>query len=246
MMRRTVLHWAAGAVLLAAGACADIDVGLTIEHPQYIQFEPIVAYLTIRNDSFEPIVIDATGSNAANTKITIAVTHGGKTASRISDKPLIRYAAVMPSEKYVAMLDLSQWFEMADMGRYFIEATITRGVEQHVSATRMLDVVRGIELAQVERGVPGYPGRVRTYSLRYWTRDRAEVLFLSVDEAESGMNYGVFALGTLMRVDRPQLAVDRNGIVRVYHRTGRNRMAKTVFESTPDSVRFLEQRSVNK
>jgi hypothetical protein len=245
MLWRTGRRAVAMLVCLAAGAAADLDVGLTMEHQQYIQFEPIVGYITIHNDSFEPVVIDAAGSNAANTEITIEVTHGGKTSTRINDKPLIRHAVVMPSEEFVTMLDLSQWFEMADMGRYFIQATIMRGLEQAVSATRMIDVVRGLELAQVERGVPGYPGRLRTYSLRYWMRDRKEILFLSVDEAESGMNYGVFALGPIMRVDRPRLEVDRNGIVRVYHRTAQNKLARTVFESTPENVRFLEQRNVS-
>ena len=230
------------ALLLGAGAaCGDIDVSLTMEHSDTIQYEPVVGYLTIRNDTTEPIVIDEPGVERANTVVEFRVTRGGKPVPRLSDKPFVRRVILMPSDKHVVMLDVSQWFDMATMDRYLVAADVVRGEEVGQSNTRMVNVVRGLELARISRGVPGYPGRARTYSLRYWTREQKEVLFLSVEEESTGVNYGVFALGRIVRVHQPRIEVDRNGFVRVLHCTSFDRYARTVFESTADEVRFIDQ-----
>jgi hypothetical protein len=231
------------ALLFLAGAAArgDIGVTLTMEHTDYIQFEPIIGYLTIVNDTTEPIVIGDTGEGESNTVVQVVVTRGGDTLDPVNDKPFVRRAVIMPSDSHVAMLDVSLWFDMAATDRFFVEAVVTRGDEEGRSKTWMVNVVRGLEVVKVVRGLPGYPGRERTYSLRYWTRERTEILFLSVDEERTGVNYGVFVLGAIVRVQNPRLEVDRNGFVSVTHRTAFNRYARTVFESTPDGVRFIDQ-----
>jgi hypothetical protein len=66
-------------------------------------------------------------------------------------------------------------------------------------------------------------------------------LFLTIVESASGMSYGVFDLGLLVRVSAPTVMVEGSDRVKVNHQSGPDRYTKTVFESRLDSVRFIDQ-----
>jgi hypothetical protein len=109
------------------------------------------------------------------------------------------------------------------------------------SGAAMIDIVPGLPITSTERLVSGYRERLRRFSLRYWTRAGHEYLFLSVDEAKGGYNYGVFELGKLLRVRKPALRVDRKGDVKVWHQTGSDRYLLSILQSRPDSVTLVRQ-----
>ncbi|MBN1556940.1 MAG: hypothetical protein JW951_02200 [Lentisphaerae bacterium] len=236
--------WLLGLLLLPVCGRADLLLKLTMEHHVYLQFEPMVGYLTLWNESDYPVVIDADDPERANTALRLIVTRDGRPVMRLNDRPLLRRLLLLPGERHVMMTDLSARFDVGTASRYLIDAEAVRDGVAYGAKPFMVDVVPGIEITSVKRGVPGYPGRERAYSLRYWTREKQEQLFLRIDEPSSGDNYGVFQLGRLLRFYKPRLRVDRDGFVTVIHQTAYNRYVRTVFEATPNEVRFLDQETI--
>ena len=228
-------------LLPVSPALAQLELSLKLEHPSLLRFEPMNAFLTIHNDWAEPFVIDTeTESNVA--KVTFTMTRQNQRAvPRIEDRPFVRKLRLLPDEKRDLVLDLSEWFEVTPMGRYLVEASVVWGAQRFDSGCVMVEVVRGIEITQVTKSLPGTPPRVRTYSLRYWPRGKTERLFISIDEESSNLNYGVFELGPVVRVYRPVLDVGRDGLVKVIHQSGVDCYTRSVFRSLRGGVRFMDQ-----
>jgi len=226
---------------LALPADAQLLVKLKLEHASVLQFEAVDAYLSIRNDTAAPFVIDAQ-TESSDGEVRFRVTReDGLAVARYSARPLVPYLRMLPDEKRDLMLDLSLWYDVSSMGRYLVQATVERAGQQFDSNRVMVEVVRGIELSRVKRNVPGSPGRLRAYSLRYWSRDKTERLFLCVDEEESGENYGVFQLGRVVRVFEPVLRVGRDGTIRIIHQSGVDCYTRSVFKVLKEGVRFIDQ-----
>jgi len=228
-------------LLLPLRGYSDILIKLTMEHQAYLQFEPMVGYVTLWNESDYPVIVDDEDAERANTRLDLVVTRNGREVKRLSDKPLVPRLSLLPGERHMLMVDVSNLFDVGTEGRYMIDVSVVRDGINYGAKPMMADVIPGIEIASVTRSVPGYPGRDRTYSLRYWTREKQETLFLRVDEPSTGDNYGVFQLGRLLRIHKPRIEVDRDGFVQVTHQTAYNRYARTLFEVTPDEVRFIDQ-----
>jgi len=147
----------------------------------------------------------------------------------------------VPDESREFSFDIGIWYDLSRMGKYLVYATAERGGKSYASNQVMVEVVNGIELRSVTKAAPGGSGRVLTYSLRYWARNRGEFLFLRVDDKENRMNYGVYLLGPLVRVFAPAIEVDRNGRITVVHQSGADRFSKTVFQFTDAGMQFVEQ-----
>jgi len=218
-----------------------VQLGLRLGHHSYLRFERMPAFITIRNDTESPLVLGA-GDGMSDPKLEMTVARkGGGDVVRINAKPLVSDFRVLPEETRDIMLDVSVWYDVRKMGSYVISAVVRHGGLQYESNSLMIDVVSGIEIGGISRAVPGLPKVLRRYSLRYWSRDRREYLFLSVEQAGDGYNYGVFQLGPIIRVFKPVIEVDRSGNVEVVHQSGRHRFIRSVFRSTMEEVRFIDQ-----
>ena len=155
--------------------------------------------------------------------------------------PLVKGVVIEPGRGREIRRDLTLWYDMGAMGRYMVTAEIAWDGRIMASRPVVLEVVRGIELQQVSRGVRGYPNLKRTYSLRYWPREGAEQLFLSVDESPTGLNYGVFRLGPVVRVFKPVVEVDGQGKIVVVHQSTSRRFVRSVLKGSRERIYFEGQ-----
>jgi len=228
------------ALLLAWVPCArpaELAVFLRLEHDSVLQFEPLRAFVTIRNDSVRPFVLDEGG---AELEFRIRKQNRREVAPR-KDRPALARVRVAPGRQEELMIDLSPRYEVTAMGNYTVGAVVRWDGRAYRSADVLFDVVRGIEIAKAERTVFGYGDLVREYSLRYWPRDGREEIFLSVDEKPTGRNYGVFPLGRLIRIHEPAIKVDVEGNVVVVHQSAADRFTRTVLKSARHRVYFVDQ-----
>lgn len=134
---------------------------------------------------------------------------------------------------------------MSKVGSYDVVVQLQHGGRVWSSKRTLIDVVDGIETTSVTRSIPGDPNRIRKYSLRYWSRNRKEYLFLRAEEEQNDIVYGVYMLGGLIRIFKPVLEVDRKGNITVLHQSSRNVFTKSTFRSEPYSVKFVDQIYLN-
>jgi hypothetical protein len=229
---------------LAAGAAptdsrADVTVGLEIEHRTLVQFESVNAMVSLSNLTDVPIVL---GTNRGNARLTFQIKLGRDAfARRIKAGPLTGSMRITPGEKQLAVCDLAQWYDLATTRSYTIQAVLEWDGRQYGSNLARIDIVPGLPLKSVAHSVPGHPGRVRTYQLIYLGRGGNEHLFLRVDEQPSGMNYGLFPLGSIVRVFDPVIEVATDGTVKILHQSSLDRFALSTFASRADGVTFVDQ-----
>lgn len=231
--------------LLATGVTrAELELKLKLLHTSLIEYEPAMAIVTVVNDSDYPVITDPDDPNF-DTRLDIEITRQGRYKStRLRKDPAISDLRLPADEKRNMMIDISRWYDIAGMGRYVARIRAVRNGETILSNSVLFDVVHGLEIKKIRRALPGYPDRIRTYSLRYWHRDDDEFLFLTVSEENTGYNYGTFKLGRLLRINPPEMEVDRTGKVRIVHQSGNERFLESTFMSHPDEMRFIDQRTI--
>ena len=241
---RKIVQFAAfslGILLLPRTLCADLKISLRLDPVSAIEFETVTAYVSVLNDGEQTFVLDEDDKNNKARAMFVIERKRDVQVARLDDRPPIRIMRLKSGERQEFITAVSLLYDIGAQGRYIIRAAIEVGKVRYESNPVILDVVRGIEINSVSKAVPGYPENFRNYSLRYHCRDKKEILFLCADENEGKTSYGVFPLGTLIRVAKPILSVDRSGNVTVVHQTNRDCFIRSKFESNQDGVFFIDQ-----
>lgn len=216
-----------------------VELQLRLEHPSVLQYEPVLAFVTIVNNTTKVFMINE--ENRDKVSIELVVTRDtGETMARINSKLLGDKLYILSDEKEEIMVEASQWYDMREKGRYLITAKVNWNGRISLSNQQMVDVVTGLEIARTEKSVPGYPDRVRTYALKYWTRNSREYLFLVAEDEANRLNFGVFPLGPVVRVFKPTVTVDRAGNVRIVHQSGNDCYVHSLFKSDREGVKFID------
>lgn len=222
-------------------AHAQVRLLLRAEHPVVLQYEPLYLLLTVRNEADIPLETAAVAELRPEFEWTVE-RGSGEPAPRLRDGAPLGPLRIFPEEERRFLVELTRWYDLERLGRYRIRVLCRWREQEYASPSVLVDVVPGIELARERKAVFGYPERMRAYSLRYWTRGGSEVLFLRVEEELTGMIYGVFQLGPLVRVMRPQIEADRLGNVVVTHQSSADCYTRSEFKSLRDRVEFVSQR----
>ncbi len=236
----TVAILCVAALTVAGNVNAEVHVSLRLEHRTTLKFEPVRAFISFFNDSDYAYIV-SNKDIARASRFAIEVRRGADGSLVARKSAPIEYLYLMPDEREDIMLDLTEHYAMSAMGRYTITAVTGHHGESFQSKQRLLDIVSGIEVAKAVRSVPNYPGRLRTFSLRKWTRGEGSHLFLAVDETKSGYNYGVYDLGQMIQAVTPKVRADRGGNVTIVHQCAPNCFTRTVFRSTSDEVSLVDQ-----
>jgi|GEM_PF-2097318 len=243
--RRRAFSLALAICLGTFGLSPDLGAAVLIkmvpEHTTTLQYEQIQVVLTIINEEDVTLAVTPDGQ-ADEPYVTFDVERSnGQPVRRRKEGQIVDKLTIKPDGSEDVMVDLTRWYELHQEGRYLVSAVVIWNGKRYTSERIMFEVVRGLEVAQDTRSIRGYPDRQRTYSLRYWTREKREYLFLVVEEDMGRVSYGTFMLGPLIRYYKPGLKVERNGDVLVYHQSGPNRYTKSVFKAGPHSVEFIDQ-----
>lgn len=239
--------WMVAAVLamlaaLPGRSAAQVRLLLRFEHNTYLQFESTEAYVSIYNDTDRALCIGDGSSNLFSELSFLVEQRRDDWLPKRSVGPLVDGLILEPGEQRDVVVDLTRGYDLTAMGRYLVRAILRdKGRVVAVSPQVSLDVVRGLELESVQRAVPGAFDQIRTYSVRYWRRNRFEYAFLSVDEEATASNYGVFQLGKIVRTEKPVVTVERDGKVTVRHLCAPDCYIRTVFMSEEEGVRFVDQ-----
>lgn len=220
-------------------ARAELDVQMELEYSSVLQFESAFAFVTIHNTGVTPFNID---TDPGSGEVLLVVNlKGGEWLPKLREGRILERLRIDVGKSRRVPVDVGRWYDIRELGGYFVQAQVNWMGRTYVSNRMLVDVVPGIEIRKVKRNALGYEELARTYSLRYWARARGEYLFLRVDEEPSGLNYGVFLLGSLVRIFDPQVEVDVLGNITILHQSGVGSFTRSVFRADRDSVLFVEQ-----
>jgi hypothetical protein len=125
-------------------------------------------------------------------------------------------------------------YQVRSTGPYTIQARVEWGDKAFLSQKEFLDVMPGLDVGRLAVGLPGAPQDTRIFSIKTLTRDRMELLFLRVDDENSGQCLGVFELGRIVRQYKPQMQFDNKGHVHVLHQSSPWKFTHT--EINPDGI----------
>jgi hypothetical protein len=225
-------------VCLTEAALSEVGVQIRTEHVKLHRLEPVLAFVTVENSEWEPLVLASPPKPGAASLAFTARTEGGEAVAVLGEAPEVDIT-VPPEETRVVMVPLSSHFDFRDVGGYLIEASIEVDGVRYQSHPVQIDVVTGLPLKALTRAGPD--GKPRHYQLSYLSREQHETLFLSVDEPSSGLNYGVFALGSLVRVFAPHVEVNPVGTITVVYQCDARQYARAILWTTASGVRLVDQ-----
>ncbi len=229
------------ALVCAADCFGDLEMRLRVENSMVMQFEKVLAFIEVTNQGSEAFLIRADDPDV-NSRLLFEAEHGlHRAPQRRTDEPLINACLILPGESQELMAEVTQVYDLSTMGGYDIWAAIDWNGVRYFSNREHIDVVSGLPISETVRSVPGVPGSQRRYKLRYLTRESRERLFLVVEDFRTALNYGVFELGTLMRVHSPRITIGPEGNVRVVHQSAPGVFTTSVLTSLDDGVRFVDQ-----
>ena len=233
-MRKTISILCAAAVLTAVTARAQLTVQCSVSSPRVLQYEPIIATLTVGNHTSEPIELTSSGPDA---RVSFDVEDApGSLVNPTDVSVLTSPLRIQPQETKQAKVNLLSAYRISRAGPYTITARVRWGGKIFISPKVFLDVLPGLEIAKLVAGMPGGKGS-RTFSLRTLSRDLAERVFLRIDDEDQGTCYGVFDLGRIVRLYSPRMTVDGLGHVHVLHQSGPWQYTHTEFTSDGRPVR---------
>ncbi|MDI6775343.1 MAG: hypothetical protein QME60_08155 [Verrucomicrobiota bacterium] len=229
-----------GLLLLPGPAMAQLKILIALKHSEFLQYEPLPVKVVLENNDTRPFVVARDAAPIPDLQFVFDRLGAGE-ARRRKEGVLLKNLYTLPGKKEELEINVGDWHDVSATGQYLMKVVVKWGGREYASNQVVFDVVPGIPLAGAVKKAPVERDRMRTYSLRYWRRDRGEQLFLCVTEEETKMTFGVFPLGGLVRVHNPTIEIGAGGTVMIRHQVSATCFARTLLESTADAVRLVKQ-----
>lgn len=231
-------------LLLRAGDSFGQMVGLDVkpQHSEYVLGEPVLARLTVVNHSSRPIVIGEHEAFRDNRLVVDIKGDAGSVLPQRRPGSVVTEMDITLDETFREVIDLGDWYPLHRVGRYYAEAVLYHDSRRYVSSRRMFDIVPGIELAQLQTRLVGQPGSERRFILVYWPRQEQELAFLRAHDEPGGVMWTTLPLGTIVRVNPPDLRVDEAGNIQVVHQSTRDTFVTSTIRSDTGGPVLIDQK----
>ncbi len=235
-MRGALGYLAAGLLLAAVPAGAQIEVSSRLEHDRVLMFEPIRVEVTVQNRTGLTLRLgDPEAEDGATLEVDVEAGRGEYLARR--DRPLLdEPVTIGPRQVATIRLELRSLFRFRQQGPHTLRVGLRWDDELIPGGRRFFDILPGMELASFRALLADPPGARRTVSLRTLNRERMEFLFLRIDDEREDLCYGVFNLGTVVRVFPPVLRMDAADRIHVLHQSAPARFTHSIIEASGTPV----------
>jgi hypothetical protein len=209
------------AFLLVAGtAQAQIQVQLSFKRLQYIAHEPILATVTIANNSGRDIDLhDESGQHWFGFEVNA---DEGRLLAPLRLETAEPALHIEAGQTVTRKVNLTSRFPVHDLGAYHVRANVFFPDlnKFFYSPTKVFQVGDGRPVWQKTVGIPEGTrgaGEVRTYSLLSNRRLDHTALYVRVENKESGVVYTTYSLGRILANEDPQAEIDRANQLHVLH-----------------------------
>ncbi len=198
-----------GFLSLATAARAQIEISLQLNRHVYIEYEPIIATVTINNFAGRDITLeDVGGKQWFNVEVYAG---GGTQISPYDPDYKLRSLHIAAGETVKRQLDISPLFPIREMGPYRVRANIYFGeADRYVgSAPVQFDLTDGKVIWRQDVGVPGSQ-EMRQLSLLTHRLPDKMLLYARVRDEANNVVYTTQQLGRLLVSGRqPEAVLDR-------------------------------------
>jgi hypothetical protein len=233
---------AASALLAAAPAPGQIEVGLDIAPVRALLYEPVQAAVVIRNNTGEMLCFDA-GPVSARFFFDIEL-NKHEPVRLLDRRPLLAGLKLVPAGCATNVFSLTSLYAMQARGVYKIRACLEWNNVLLVSPAVELEMLKGFEIARLIAGVPGENGATRIYILEYLPQEHGEQLYLRIEDSDAAAVYGMHRLGHIVRVRKPEMKTDESGNLHVLFQTMSMVFIHTAF--TPYGVQLFSREYVDR
>lgn len=225
----------AALMFFGSSAGAQIELALQVEPARALLYETVQVSVVIRNNTGAMLTFDASqGSSRFFFEIECGKDEIIKPASR---EPLLFEAKIVPFESKTNVFQISSLYKMHKRAVYKIRACLDWQGTLFVSSPAEAEILKGFELGRVIAGIPGAPSALRVYILEYLSRKNGEHVYLRIEDDSAKTVYGMFNLGRIVRVRKPEMKVDEAGNIHILFQSTSMTFIHTAF--TPYGVQLF-------
>lgn len=205
---------------VSATAQAQIQVQLSFKRLQYVAHEPILATVTIANNSGRDIDLrDDSGQHWFGFEVNAGEGRLLAPLKQAVAEPALHLEA---GRTVTRKINLTSRYPVHDFGAYHVRANVYFPDlnKFFYSTTKVFQVADARPIWQKTVGVPaGTPGagEVRTYSLLSSRLLDHSALYVRVENKDTGAVYTTYSLGRIIANDDPQAEIDRANQLHVLH-----------------------------
>ena len=218
--------WCCGLVvfltLLAAGtAQAQIKVDIGFRRTLYMVYEPIICTVNITNLTGAPLELSDTDKDRWFS-FQIETTDG-RPIPPVNPDYRNEPASIGPGQKVVRAINLTPLYPLSEFGTYRVKAAIYSKQDGHYypSSPMNIEITEGRLLWQQNVGVPpgAGAGNSRTISILAHRLPRTSMLYLRVEDRDSGIVYCTSQLGRFVAFGNTDIQLDGNNQIHILQNT---------------------------
>lgn len=239
-----LLALAALAAHMTFATTSEIKVDLRLDGLDFVSGERIRGVVDIANSSPDRVSV---GYSNSKDLFFIEVFRAGDRSplTRLGKRPFVARFRVDSSEGQKLETFLGDHYALREPSRYLAKPVLVHNGTRYEGAIRAFDVVEGIRITGAMQMFANRKGLQRNFSLVYWSRDRAEHLFLRAQDAgSSSRKWETRDLGPMLRIGNPTVSVLPGGEVVVLHRLNADQFVRNEFWSLPDAFEFRMRETV--
>ena len=198
------------------------QIGLNIElnRKVYMQYEPVYACVTLRNNSGRPLVFGQNPKLQGFIYFLIQDTKGRTIAKRPGKEISATGLLLKPGEVRNMVIPVNDYYELDAPGTYTISVCVAHNLlPRELRSRRRLSfqIDTGVEVWSAITGVPDIsgdsksdkPAKERKYSIRILTETPHKYYYLFVEDDD--MVYGVSRIGQQISIEKYKAEVDMLG-----------------------------------
>ena len=225
-------------------ATSEIKVNLRLDGSDFVSGERIRGVVDVANSSPDRVSVGYANSDDLFF-IEVSRASDRSQLTRLGKRPFVARFRVDSNEGQKLETFLGDHYALREPSRYLAKPVLVHAGVRYEGAVRAFDVVEGIRIAGAMQMFANRKGLQRNFSLVYWSRNRAEHLFLrSQDAGLSTRAWETRDLGPMLRIGEPTVSILPGGEVVVLHRLNADQFVRNEFWSLPDAFEFRVRETV--
>jgi hypothetical protein len=212
--------------LFASIVCAHAQLALNLEikRRMFLPDEPVIATVTIVNNTGHDIMLADTAEGGPWFSFQISTNEQRTVPPRVPNYEL-QPLAIKAGESVKRSVNLTDLFPISDFGPYHVVASVyLPSLAKFFSSRRdSFEVTEGRQVWKQTVGMPGTPENLnlyRTFTLMTLEQDRGKMLYARVVGDDDGVVYGCYPLGRILDGFPPDVKLDAGNNLNVLQSVG--------------------------
>ena len=216
-MKKLVMMWALVALALPE-VWAQIGIDISLNRNLYMQYEPIYACVSLRNDTGKPLLFGQDPRFQGFVLFDIR-DRDGKVVPQKKDTGISVTGLIMrPGEVKRMVIPIHKYYDLDKTGRYTVNAFVSHNhlPNEYQSRNVNFRIEDGLKVWSRTVGLPNIDGdektpanRTRTYTIKMLRDGRAHHYYLVVEDDK--FTYGVMRIGRQIGIEKYASEVDMLG-----------------------------------